>query len=104
MRLEQCAQSFVQRTIASRGALAMLYGRDFKQYIKKSEVHFPNLPFSYMEALSLSFCHQNVVLFLDVIVAKYKLDPVCLLRCTPIYIYCHFVPVFFMSYLGVIMK
>ncbi|XP_028774638.1 uncharacterized protein LOC114731595 [Neltuma alba] len=38
MRLEQCAQSHVHRAIASRGALAMLYGRNLKQYIKKSEV------------------------------------------------------------------
>ncbi|KAF7828922.1 Serine/threonine protein kinase [Senna tora] len=38
MRLEQCAHSFVQRAIASRGALAVLYGRNLEQYIKKSEV------------------------------------------------------------------
>ncbi|KAI9109735.1 hypothetical protein K1719_019365 [Acacia pycnantha] len=38
MRLEQCAQSHVHRAIASQGALAMLYGRNLKQYIKKSEV------------------------------------------------------------------
>lgn len=38
MRLEQCAQSHVHRAIASRGALAMLYGRNLKQYIKKSQV------------------------------------------------------------------
>ncbi|KAI5418517.1 uncharacterized protein LOC127074640 [Lathyrus oleraceus] len=38
MRLEQCAQSFVQRAIASRGALAVFYGRTLKKYIEKSEV------------------------------------------------------------------
>jgi microspherule protein 1 len=40
MRLEQCAQSFVRRNIASRGALAVLYGRNMKKYIYKPEVHF----------------------------------------------------------------
>ncbi|XP_058766923.1 uncharacterized protein LOC131640536 [Vicia villosa] len=38
MRLEQCAQSFVHRAIASRGALAVFYGRTLKTYIEKSEV------------------------------------------------------------------
>ncbi|KAL1332941.1 hypothetical protein HN51_061705 [Arachis hypogaea] len=38
MRLEQSAQSFMQRAIASRGAFAVLYGRNLKQYINKSEV------------------------------------------------------------------
>ncbi|KAJ7944207.1 Forkhead-associated (FHA) domain [Quillaja saponaria] len=38
MRLEQCAQSFTQRAIASQGALAVLYGRYLKHYIKKAEV------------------------------------------------------------------
>lgn len=38
MRLEQCAHAFTQRAIASEGALAVLYGRKMKQYIKKSEV------------------------------------------------------------------
>ncbi|PNY12393.1 embryo defective 1967 protein, partial [Trifolium pratense] len=38
MRLEQCAQSFVRRNIASRGALAVLYGRNLKKYIYKPEV------------------------------------------------------------------
>lgn len=38
MRLEQCAQSIEHRAIASHGALAVLYGRNMKQYIKKSEV------------------------------------------------------------------
>lgn len=54
MRLEQCAQSFVHRAIASRGALAMLYGRNLKQYIKKREVHFLSLPFLDTETLSFS--------------------------------------------------
>ncbi|PON71539.1 Serine/threonine protein kinase [Parasponia andersonii] len=38
MRLEQCARSSMQRTIASKGAFAVLYGRHLKQYIKKPEV------------------------------------------------------------------
>ncbi|XP_052201585.1 uncharacterized protein LOC127807619 isoform X4 [Diospyros lotus] len=38
VRLEQAACSFMQRAIASRGALAVLYGRRSKFYIKKSEV------------------------------------------------------------------
>ncbi|KAJ7953075.1 Forkhead-associated (FHA) domain [Quillaja saponaria] len=38
MRLEQCAQSLTKRAIASQGALAVLYGRYLKQYIKKTEV------------------------------------------------------------------
>ncbi|KAF3967449.1 hypothetical protein CMV_008557 [Castanea mollissima] len=38
IRLEQCARSSMQRAIASQGALAILYGRHLKQYIKKTEV------------------------------------------------------------------
>ncbi|KAJ9147007.1 hypothetical protein P3X46_029215 [Hevea brasiliensis] len=38
MRLEQCAGSSVQRAIASRGALAVFYGRHLKHYIRKTEV------------------------------------------------------------------
>ncbi|MED6194064.1 hypothetical protein PIB30_025139 [Stylosanthes scabra] len=38
VRLEQSARSFMQRAIASRGAFAVLYGRNLKQYINKSEV------------------------------------------------------------------
>ncbi|KAJ6398376.1 hypothetical protein OIU77_019222 [Salix suchowensis] len=38
IRLEQCAQSSMQRAIASRGALAVLYGRHLKHYIKDTEV------------------------------------------------------------------
>ncbi|KAK7360127.1 hypothetical protein VNO77_02105 [Canavalia gladiata] len=38
MRLEQGAQSVMGRAITSRGALAVLYGRILKKYIKKSEV------------------------------------------------------------------
>ncbi|XP_012065235.1 uncharacterized protein LOC105628425 isoform X2 [Jatropha curcas] len=38
IRLEQCAQSSMQRTIASRGALAVLYGRHLKHYIRETEV------------------------------------------------------------------
>ncbi|KAJ4842425.1 hypothetical protein Tsubulata_046965 [Turnera subulata] len=38
MRLEQCAQSSTHRAIASRGALAVLYGHNSKHYIKKTEV------------------------------------------------------------------
>lgn len=38
IRLEQCARSSMQRSIASQGALAILYGRHLKQYIKKTEV------------------------------------------------------------------
>ncbi|KAF3440756.1 hypothetical protein FNV43_RR19042 [Rhamnella rubrinervis] len=38
IRLEQCARSSMQRTIAHRNAFAILYGRHLKQYIKKTEV------------------------------------------------------------------
>uniref|UniRef100_A0A7N0R9N6 FHA domain-containing protein n=2 Tax=Kalanchoe fedtschenkoi TaxID=63787 RepID=A0A7N0R9N6_KALFE len=38
IRLEQAAHSYMQRTIARRGALAVIYGRNSKHYIKKSEV------------------------------------------------------------------
>ncbi|XVF17976.1 hypothetical protein REPUB_Repub10bG0171700 [Reevesia pubescens] len=38
IRLEQCAQSAMQRAIASRGALAVLYGHHMKHYIKETEV------------------------------------------------------------------
>ncbi|KAF4371894.1 hypothetical protein G4B88_016957 [Cannabis sativa] len=38
MRLEQCARASMQRAIASKGALAIFYGRHSKQYIKKPEV------------------------------------------------------------------
>uniref|UniRef100_A0A5B6ZNQ9 FHA domain-containing protein n=1 Tax=Davidia involucrata TaxID=16924 RepID=A0A5B6ZNQ9_DAVIN len=38
IRLEQAAHSYMQRVIASRGALAVLYGRHSKHYIKKPEV------------------------------------------------------------------
>ncbi|GMI76961.1 hypothetical protein HRI_001365400 [Hibiscus trionum] len=38
IRLEQGAQSAMQRAIASRGALAVLYGLHMKYYIKESEV------------------------------------------------------------------
>eukprot|EP00257_Ricinus_communis_P023376 XP_015583342.1 uncharacterized protein LOC8273017 [Ricinus communis] len=38
IRLEQCARSSMQRAIASRGALALLYGRHLKHYIRKTEV------------------------------------------------------------------
>ncbi|CAN6563243.1 unnamed protein product [Malus baccata var. baccata] len=38
MRLEQCARSSMQRTLASKGALAVLYGNQIKEYIKKTEV------------------------------------------------------------------
>lgn len=38
IRLEQCAQSAMQRATASRGALAVLYGRHMKHYIKETEV------------------------------------------------------------------
>ncbi|KAJ0039529.1 hypothetical protein Pint_28349 [Pistacia integerrima] len=38
IRLEQCAQSCVQRAIGYQGALALLYGRHLKQYIKETEV------------------------------------------------------------------
>ncbi|KAG8662769.1 hypothetical protein MANES_01G142000v8 [Manihot esculenta] len=37
-RLEQCAQSSIQRAIASRGALAVLYGRHLKHYIRETEI------------------------------------------------------------------
>ncbi|KAI8541196.1 hypothetical protein RHMOL_Rhmol08G0043200 [Rhododendron molle] len=37
-RLEQCAQSSLQRAIASQGALAILYGRRLKHYIRETEV------------------------------------------------------------------
>ncbi|KAL1143962.1 hypothetical protein V6Z11_A11G197100 [Gossypium hirsutum] len=38
IRLEQCARSAMQRATASRGALAVLYGRHMKHYIKETEV------------------------------------------------------------------
>ncbi|KAH7567185.1 hypothetical protein JRO89_XS07G0029100 [Xanthoceras sorbifolium] len=38
IRLEQGAHSYMQRTIASHGAFAILYGRHSKHYIKKPEV------------------------------------------------------------------
>ncbi|KDP38583.1 hypothetical protein JCGZ_04508 [Jatropha curcas] len=38
IRLEQGAHSYMQRAIASRGALAVLYGRHSRHYIKKPEV------------------------------------------------------------------
>ncbi|XVE82534.1 hypothetical protein DITRI_Ditri16bG0012900 [Diplodiscus trichospermus] len=38
IRLEQCARSAMQRAIASRGALAVFYGRHMKHYIKQTEV------------------------------------------------------------------
>ncbi|KAK4774477.1 hypothetical protein SAY86_009412 [Trapa natans] len=38
MRMEQCARSCIQRAIGSRGALAVLYGRHSKHYIRKAEV------------------------------------------------------------------
>ncbi|MQM03785.1 hypothetical protein Taro_036575 [Colocasia esculenta] len=38
MRLEQGAQSCMQRAIASHGAFAIFYGRRLKHYIKKAEV------------------------------------------------------------------
>lgn len=38
IRLEQCARSSLQRAMASQGALAILYGRHLKHYIKKAEV------------------------------------------------------------------
>ncbi|KAM1156276.1 hypothetical protein ACFX2B_026802 [Malus domestica] len=38
MRLEQCARSSMQRTLASKGALAVLYGNQIKEYIMKTEV------------------------------------------------------------------
>ncbi|CAN1124248.1 Microspherule protein 1 [Linum perenne] len=38
MRLEQCAKSSTERAIASRGALALLYGRHLKHYIRDTQV------------------------------------------------------------------
>lgn len=38
IRLEQGAHSYMQRAMASHGALALLYGRHSKYYIKKTEV------------------------------------------------------------------
>ncbi|KAG2696344.1 hypothetical protein I3760_07G055000 [Carya illinoinensis] len=38
IRLEQCARSSMQRAIASRGALAIMYGHHLKHYIRKTEV------------------------------------------------------------------
>lgn len=40
IRFEQCARSSMQRTLASKGALAVLYGNHIKKYIKKTEVCF----------------------------------------------------------------
>lgn len=41
MRLEQGAQSYAERSVASHGAFAILYGRRLKHYIKKPEVTHP---------------------------------------------------------------
>ncbi|XAR59324.1 hypothetical protein NMG60_11015114 [Bertholletia excelsa] len=38
IRLEQCAQSCLQRAMSSQGALAILYGRRLKHFIQKTEV------------------------------------------------------------------
>ncbi|KAK1357980.1 Microspherule protein [Heracleum sosnowskyi] len=38
IRLEQCARASLQRMMSSHGALAFLYGRHLKHYIKKPEV------------------------------------------------------------------
>lgn len=38
IRLEQNAHSYMQRSIASHGAFAILYGRHSKHYLKKPEV------------------------------------------------------------------
>ncbi|CAM8895215.1 unnamed protein product [Rhodiola kirilowii] len=38
IRLEQAAHSYMQRAIARQGALAVIYGRNSKHYIKKFEV------------------------------------------------------------------
>lgn len=38
VRLEQCAQSAMQRAISYQGALAIFYGRRLKHYIKKTEI------------------------------------------------------------------
>ncbi|CAK9157071.1 unnamed protein product [Ilex paraguariensis] len=38
IRLEQCARSSLQRVMTSQGALAILYGRHLRHYIRKSEV------------------------------------------------------------------
>lgn len=38
IRLEQCAQSSMQRALASKGTLAVLYDHHVKHYIKKTEV------------------------------------------------------------------
>ncbi|XP_011025897.1 PREDICTED: uncharacterized protein LOC105126663 isoform X2 [Populus euphratica] len=38
IRLEQCARSSMQRALASQGALAILYGRHLKHYIKDTKV------------------------------------------------------------------
>ncbi|KAJ9703627.1 hypothetical protein PVL29_005092 [Vitis rotundifolia] len=40
IRLEQCAQSSMQRAIGSQCALAIFYGRHLKHYIKKAEASF----------------------------------------------------------------
>lgn len=38
IRLEQCAQSCLQRSMTSQGALAVFYGRHLRHYIRKTEV------------------------------------------------------------------
>lgn len=40
MRLEQGVQSSMGRAIRSQGALAVVYGRILKEYIRKSKVKF----------------------------------------------------------------
>ena len=37
IRFEQCARSSMQRALASQGALAILYGRQLKHYIKETK-------------------------------------------------------------------
>lgn len=53
VRLEQGANSYMQRAIASHGAFAILYGRYSKHYIKKPEV------FETLQILDLPFVGYN---------------------------------------------
>lgn len=55
IRLEQGANAYMQRSIASGGALAILYGRYSKHYIKKSEV-FPLISLSNKPVYRLINC------------------------------------------------
>lgn len=57
IRLEQCAQSSMQRAIASQCALAIFYGRHLKHYIKKAEASFLKFNLFSLKAWSIKLIH-----------------------------------------------